>query len=188
MADTDTTTPDPQTDNAQQGNAGPDQGTTPDADQLGDAGKRALDAERKAARDAAKRVKDLEAQLKTYEDANKSETDKLNERATAAEKQLADLTARHHDVLKTHAIHAAAVQADSTDPETVALYLSGVVDVDDDGQVIGVDKAITDLAARKPHLFRTTPAGARDAGAKGTPTALNSDALTNALRAAVGAN
>ena len=59
--------------------------------------------------------------------------------------------------------------------------------MDDDGNVQGLDKALAALHTRKPHLFRTTPAGARDASAAGIPPALNSAARTDALRRAVGA-
>ncbi len=50
--------------------------STPDADQLGDAGKAALDAERKARRDADKALRDAQAQLKAYEDRDKTDTQK----------------------------------------------------------------------------------------------------------------
>ncbi|MEU8371209.1 hypothetical protein [Micromonospora tulbaghiae] len=71
---------------AEQGSAtGPDeQASQPD---LGDAGKRALQEERRKARDAAKRAADLEARLKDYEDRDKSEAEKTAERLADAEKR-----------------------------------------------------------------------------------------------------
>lgn len=65
----------------------------PPAD-LGDPGKKALDAERAAKRAAEKRAKDLEARLKEFEDANKTEAEKAAARAEAAEKALAEMTAK----------------------------------------------------------------------------------------------
>lgn len=53
--------------------------------QLGDAGKAALAAERKAKRDAEKALTDALARLKDYEDRDKSDADKLTERASSAE-------------------------------------------------------------------------------------------------------
>ena len=91
------------------------------------------------------------------------------------------------DLAKRQAITQAAADAKTTDAETVYLYLRDEVEVDDDGTPQDVDKAIKALAKRKPHLFRTTPEGARDAFATSkTPPALNSDGLTDALSAAVG--
>lgn len=60
----------------------------PDTPDLGDAGKKALDAERKARRDAESRLKELEPlakRAKELEDAQKSESEKLNEKLTLAE-------------------------------------------------------------------------------------------------------
>lgn len=54
---------------------------------LGDAGKRALDAERKARSDAERRAKEAEARLKALEDEGKSELERL-------QGQVAELTKR----------------------------------------------------------------------------------------------
>jgi hypothetical protein len=61
---------------------------------LGDAGKKALDAERKARRDAERRVKELEEQQKARDDQDKTEVERLTERLTTAEKAAADALAR----------------------------------------------------------------------------------------------
>lgn len=55
--------------------------------ELGDAGKRALDAERKARAAAEKRLRDAEAKLKAADDAGKSDLERL-------QGQVADLTKR----------------------------------------------------------------------------------------------
>jgi hypothetical protein len=60
-------------------------------DTLGDAGKKALEAERRNARAAAKERDALAAKLKEFEDRDKSELDKVTERAEAAEKRAAEL-------------------------------------------------------------------------------------------------
>lgn len=67
---------------------------TPATGDLGDAGKKALDAERRERRAAEKRAADLEARLKDLEDRDKSETAKAAERAEAAEKAAAAAEAR----------------------------------------------------------------------------------------------
>lgn len=52
---------------------------------LGDAGKAALESERKARREADRQVKDLAAKLQAIEDRDKTEAQKLADRAAAAE-------------------------------------------------------------------------------------------------------
>lgn len=71
---------------------------------LGDAGKKALDEERAARREAEKQRKDLEARLKELEplaakakqleDSKKTETEKLGEKLTAAEKRAVEAEQR----------------------------------------------------------------------------------------------
>lgn len=68
--------------------------TEPEATDLGDAGKKALAAERAAKRAAEKRAAELEARVKEFEDASKTEAEKAAARAEAAEKALADMTAK----------------------------------------------------------------------------------------------
>ena len=67
---------------------------------LGDAGKKAITEERKArqaaerqARAHQKQLEEMSAKLQKYEDAKKSDLDKLTERATTAEKSAADAQA-----------------------------------------------------------------------------------------------
>lgn len=61
----------------------------PATDDLGDAGKRALDAERKARRAAEKAAADALAKVQAFEDAQKSEGEKLAARLKAAEDRAA---------------------------------------------------------------------------------------------------
>lgn len=67
--------------------------TAPAAD-LGDAGKKALDAERRARRQAEKERAELAAKVAEFENASKSEAEKAAARAEAAEKALAEMTAK----------------------------------------------------------------------------------------------
>lgn len=64
------------------------------SDQLGEAGKKALDAERRNAKAAAKERDALAARLQEFEDRDKSEIQRASERAEAAEKRAADLEVR----------------------------------------------------------------------------------------------
>lgn len=81
MGDTPDPKPDPKKDDPE-----------PD-DDLGDSGKRALAAERRAKREAEQKAKDLEARLKELEDKDKSEGEKLAAKLAAAEKDAADAKA-----------------------------------------------------------------------------------------------
>lgn len=72
-----------------------------DTSSLGEGGKKALDAERKAktvaerqAKAAQKQVDDMQKRLKAFEDRDKTEAEKLAERATAAEQAAQSATAR----------------------------------------------------------------------------------------------
>ena len=86
MADDPTKTEDP---------AKGDPDPTPDPkNDLGDAGKKALEAERKARRDAETAKRDLEAKIKEYEDRDKSDGEKLADKIAAAEKRANDAEAR----------------------------------------------------------------------------------------------
>lgn len=66
------------------GNSGGGGGARPPAD-LGDAGKRALAAERDARRTTERELRETKDLLASYEEANKSEVEKLADKAAAAE-------------------------------------------------------------------------------------------------------
>lgn len=66
----------------------------PEATDLGDAGKKALNAERTARKAAEKTAAELLAKVQAFEDADKSETDKAAARAEAAEKRATEAEAK----------------------------------------------------------------------------------------------
>ncbi|MFV0315452.1 MAG: hypothetical protein ACK5O2_00625 [Microthrixaceae bacterium] len=80
----------------------------PATDSLGDSGKKAIDAERKARRDAERRAKDVEAKLKEIEDRDKSDSEKLAEKLTAAEKRADDAERR---ALRSEVAHEKGLSA-----------------------------------------------------------------------------
>lgn len=61
---------------------------------LGDAGKKALDEERKARREAERQLKEMADQVKALQDKDKSDSERLTEKVTQLEKDLAAATAR----------------------------------------------------------------------------------------------
>ena len=72
-------------DNTPDDDVKPDEDPKPDG--LGDAGKKALDAERKARRDAEQKAKDLESRLQAIEDKDKSEVERLTEQVATLTKE-----------------------------------------------------------------------------------------------------
>lgn len=65
----------------------PEDPPEPKPEPLGDAGKKALDAERKARRDAEQKAKDLEGRLQAIEDKDKSEVERLTEQVATLTKE-----------------------------------------------------------------------------------------------------
>jgi peptidoglycan hydrolase CwlO-like protein len=107
---------------------------------LGDAGKKALDAERAARREA-------ERKLKEYEDQNKSELERLQDAVKERDTQLAELPSQ----VRQQAIRFAsfATQAGFLDPEDALVFIDA-----DLGDGDAVKAALAELAERKPHLVR----------------------------------
>lgn len=84
---------DPKKDPATGDDPKPTDDPKPNDDGLGEAGKKALEAERKARREAEKEKKDLEARLKDLEDKDKSENERLADKLKTAESNAATATA-----------------------------------------------------------------------------------------------
>lgn len=143
----------------------------PTAD-LGDAGKKALDAERAARREA-------ERKLKEYEDQNKTELQRLQDALKERDDQLTELPSQ----IRQQAIRFAsmATQAGFLDPEDALVFIDAdMADPD------AVKAALADLAERKPHLVRRdkTPVPTRPKPAGGTSTEPASSGATGKERAA----
>lgn len=95
---------------------------------------------------------------------NKSETEKLTDRAiTSAEKAAHEWQKTKYQTLVAQGGHHAGPppRLASTDTETVYLYLRDSVEVDENGTPQGLDKAIKELTIRS-RTCSATPAGARD--------------------------
>jgi len=149
-----------------------------DGDSLNEGGKKALEAERKARREADKRAKALEAQLAAIEAENMSETEKAIAEARAA--GATEATTAMQSRLFTAEVRAAAsgklVDIDLVADETVALKILGLesVPTTDDGQIDAgaITAAIDALVEAKPHLAAKNggvmrPTGSPDGGPRG---------------------
>ena len=71
-----------------------EEGTDSTSGELGDAGKRALEAERRARRTAEKELKALRDKVKEREDLDKSELERLQDRIAEAEKRAEEAKAK----------------------------------------------------------------------------------------------
>lgn len=139
-----------------------------------------IDDARRAAISSAKdtdEVKQLRAdakRLKELEDAQKSETEKLTERATKAEQLAAERAARYQSALKASAFRLAArekgVPADRLD-DAYRLADLAAVEIDEaSDSVKGMDAAVDALIAARPWLTVTeTKPGGQSAAIPGTP-------------------
>lgn len=157
--------------------APPDATPAEQSGDLGDGGKKALDAERRARRDAEKIAADLDRQLKTLNDRDKSETERAVEARTAAE---ADRDAARAEAAR------------------LRIGLKHGLSLDDmDLLGSGTDDQIEERAARVAELrvaasaspvgqLPTRPVEQLRPGATPSAAPLNSDALENALRQKVG--
>ncbi|MGW6739717.1 hypothetical protein ACWGDX_03040 [Streptomyces sp. NPDC055025] len=115
---------------------------------LGPEGEKALAEWKKRAKDAEQQAKDQAARLKEFEDRDKTDAQKLTERATDAEERAATAT-RLAVAAKVEALAATTFE----DPEDAIASLDPAKFIDDAG-AINTDAIKTELAAlleRKPH-------------------------------------
>ena len=165
-----------------------------DRGDLGDAGKKALADERKAAKAARAAEKaalakaaDLEKQLADLTAASQSEQEKALDKATkeAAEAAKAEVLAELYAERKTNALLKAAA-GKLADPEDAVVHLLGQVDVDAAGQPDqkAIAKAVDDLVRAKPHLKASRINGSADGGPRGEPA--KADDMNALLRRQLG--
>lgn len=144
---------------------------TPPAD-LGESGKKALQAEREARKQAEKSAAELQARIDAIEAEKLSDLEKAQKAAAdmQAAAEQAQREAMRYRLAATHGISH----------EDAELFLTG------DTEEVMTAQAER-LAARAPDT-KTPKPDLTQGGGGGTPPALNSDALTDAIKAAVGAN
>jgi hypothetical protein len=135
--------------------------------ELGEAGKRALEAERKAARDAMKRAEAAEKLLAELQTAN--QTDQERALAEARKAGESEATAKAHAMVRRsevrRALSAAGIASDGLDLAAGAPDFAGLT-VGEAGDVADLDAAVSAFRATHPTLF----AGGRSAGSFDTGT------------------
>lgn len=140
------------------------------SDQLGDAGKRALDAERAARQTADRARKAAEKELETLRSQSMSDAEKAVA-AAKAEGRSEALTAANERLVKAEVrIAAAGKLADPADAVRFLDLADFKVDADGEVDAKAVAKAIDQLVKDRPYLAAGTTKvqGSGDGGARGT--------------------
>lgn len=151
------------------------------AEQLGDAGKKALDAMKAERNKARKEAQEVRAELERL----KAESEGRKEQFEAEQRKReieAEALQKANDRIKRAEVRALAASK-LADPSDALLYLDlDEFEVDDDGSVdqAAITAAITDLIAKKPYL--AAQGGARFAGSadQGVRNAASKSQLTQA--------
>lgn len=146
----------------------PVEGATPEPVELGEGGKKALEAERKARAAAEKLAAEREAKLREYEDRDKSEEQKRQEERDRLARELAELTL---------AKNRAEVSASSSVPVDV---LAGPASESADDILAFAQKLIAWRGEQSPPRLHVPTEGAQ------TNIALNGDGIESALKSALG--
>ncbi len=140
--------------------------------EMGDGGKRALQVERDARKQAEQQAKALQAQIDALNAEKMSDLEKAQAAAKAAAEEAA--------TAKTEALRYRLAAKHGISEEDASLFLTGTDEASMQAQA-------ERLAARNAQEPRNPAPDPTQGGAGGASPALNSDALTDSLRAAVGA-
>jgi hypothetical protein len=143
--------------------------------QLGDAGKRALNEERTARRDAEERAKAFEKELAELRTANQTDSEKALEAAKKA--GAGEVTERFHVQIRRSEVKAALTSA-GISPSVMDLAVAApefaALKINDEGEVVGLEAAVDAFKKARSDLFVTKPTprpGDTGLGPRGTPAA-----------------
>lgn len=159
-------------------------------DGLGDAGKRALHAEREARTAAERERNELRARLEELENASKSDAEKAI--AAARKEGGAEVLAKVQDRVRRTEVRA-ALQAAGITPSVMDLAARAdqfsALKVNDEGEVAGLEDAVKAFREAMPDLFPKTQAAPRTGdfggGARGKAAAGAGD-MNSVIRRAAG--
>lgn len=140
--------------------------------------KKSLAAERKRAEAAEKRLKDIE-------DLGKSELQKANDRADAAEKLANEKEARVRELTAKDVIRDAATEAGGKRPAVIFDLVKSKLTYGDDGQITNIKDVIAQAKKDVPELFGISSNGNPGAGAGTSEKPSDMNAL---IRQAAGSN
>lgn len=138
-----------------------------DGTEIGEAGRRAIEAERLAAREAQARAKTLERELETLRTATQTDHEKAI--AQARKEAIAEVTAKSDAKVRAAEVRRALQAAGCTDVPLGSLAREfASLEVTDEGDVTDLDKTVEAFKKAHPSLFGRTSAGSADGGARGT--------------------
>lgn len=131
---------------------------------LGDAGKGALQAERKAAREALKRAEAAERELEALRTANQSDHEKAL--AAARKEGATEAGARADARVRRSEVRRMLSTAGCVDVDIAAMAGDFAdLPVTEDGDVDGIERAVADFQKAHPTLFGSRrPTGSADSG------------------------
>jgi len=125
----------------------------------------------------------LKKQAQEREDAEKSELEKLQGALSTAQAEREELAGRLQDTLLRTAIEREAAKANFHDPAVAfALVDLTEVEIDENGDVTGADKAVKALAKAQSYLVKTADKPETDADRGKTTKAITDLARRNELR------
>jgi hypothetical protein len=151
--------------------------TATDTEELREAGKKALESERQARKEAESKLTGLEKRIKEFEDRDKSEGEKTQERLAELERERDDARRELEETKLSIEVQAEAAKAGAKYPDAIVRFVNPAdVDRDKDGKAKNLEALIGSVRERYPDLFRAR-AGRGDAsgGNREGDTGGNSD-------------
>lgn len=135
--------------------------------EIGDAGRRAIEAERQTAREALARTKALEKELETLRAA--TQTDQEKAIAQARKEATAEVLDKADQKVRSAETKRALQAAGCTDVPLAALAREFAgLRVTDEGDVTDLDKTVDAFKKAHPALFGRVSSGSADGGARGS--------------------
>ena len=139
--------------------------------EIGEAGKRAIAAERKTAKEATEALKTATAELETLRAAGLSESEKAIKQA--ANEATAAANAKWQTSIRAVRVESALRVAGATNETLLDLALRSdlisTLKVDDAGKVVDLDKAVEQLKKDIPEMFAPTGPGTVTRGVQTAP-------------------
>ena len=153
--------------------------------EIGEAGRRAIAAERKTAKEAQDALKTAQTELDALKAAGLSESEKAVKEATAA--ATAAERARWQTSIRAVRVEAALRVAGATNETLLDLALRSdliaALKVDEAGKVTDLDKAVEQLRKDIPEMFGPATPGAPTRGAQPGPAPTGAKDLESAIAA-----
>lgn len=151
---------------------------------LGEAGRRALEAERAARRDAEKKASDAAKELETLRAANQSDADKALD--AARKETAAQVRTEFEGRLRQSGVRSALRAAGLTNEKALSLAVNApefaALKVEENGSVADLDKTVESFKKDYPEMFaQPKPSGQPTRGAQGGAPADRPTTLTDAV-------